>query len=244
MQKIKYINSEELKMRLTGNFREIHVDQLMAIIKALEESDAFPEWHMVGVRPIEDDEKEHYKAGTTELLVGLPPEGEDVIVWNKRFIFIDKLIKDSEGFYFEYDGNDVKVGYAWMRLPEPPPDHQYGKKHELLMSLRNDKERTAFLEDYRNTENGWEVWDKSLLGQRFWWAWEFPDRSRTIIVEEKLWDSIWPRKEKKWIPAEWFILQDKEQPLANQHASKTLALEEIKTYTRRLKEARKNGEER
>lgn len=28
----KYINAEELKRRLTGNFREIHIDQLKALI--------------------------------------------------------------------------------------------------------------------------------------------------------------------------------------------------------------------
>ena len=27
-----------------------------------------------------------------------------------------------------------------------------------IKELKNDKERTAFLEDYRNLENGWYLW--------------------------------------------------------------------------------------
>lgn len=117
------------------------------------------------------------------------------------------------------------------------------KRHELLMRLKNDKERTAFLEDYRNIENGWKIWDQAAKGQRIWWEWFFPDGVCSIIVEEKYWYSEWPKREHKWIPTEWFILRDDSEPLANQHASKTMALEEIKTYVRAMKEAQTNGKE-
>lgn len=36
----------------------------------------------------------------------------------------------------------------------------YGCTHRrnALKTFKNDKERIAFLEDYRNTRNGWKLW--------------------------------------------------------------------------------------
>lgn len=105
-----------------------------------------------------------------------------------------------------------------------------------ITKLKNDKERTAFLEDYRNTENGWILWKELTDIRRRWWLYVLGDCS--LIVEEQEQEFAWPNIHKAWRPMQWYIVKAPlhEVPLANQQASRTLALAALK---RVQKEARK-----
>lgn len=100
-------------------------------------------------------------------------------------------------------------------------------------TLKNDKERIAFLEDFRNLENGWYLWkDLDDIGRR-WWRYDLEDSA--LIVEEELRTLTYPEKRTKWIVRSWYIIRDWHLPFADGSASRTMALAEIKMETRREK---------
>lgn len=105
-----------------------------------------------------------------------------------------------------------------------------------ITELKNDKERIAFLEDYTNKENGWILWKELTDIRRRWWIYFLDDCS--LIVEEQEQEFAWPNIHMAWRPMHWYIIKAPlhEVPFANQVASKTLALAELKHAQ---KEARK-----
>ena len=105
-----------------------------------------------------------------------------------------------------------------------------------ITELKNDKERIAFLEDYTNKENGWILWKELTDIRRRWWLLMLDHCS--IIVEEQEQTFEWPKKHRTWRPLHWYVIkaQLENVPFADQVASKTLALAELK-YAQ--KEARK-----
>lgn len=100
-----------------------------------------------------------------------------------------------------------------------------------ITKLKNDKERIAFLEDYRNTDNGWELWKADQeLGRRWW---RFCTGHCFLIVEEEWRTFEYPRKEKRWTVKHWYIMRYKCEPFGDQVASRTMALTEIKKRVKR-----------
>ena len=101
------------------------------------------------------------------------------------------------------------------------------------MKFKNDKERIAFLEDYRNKEKGWYLWkyDKDL--QRSWWRCDLPDCS--LIVEENWVTVTWPYRREERRIVNWFIIRDwtfNQATFRDQVASRSMALKEIKRIER------------
>lgn len=95
-----------------------------------------------------------------------------------------------------------------------------------LKKLKNDKERIAFLEDYRNLDNGWKLLrDDKMLNRRMW-EYVLPDCS--LIVEEQLQTIMWPTKHASWNVMHWYILEDPTLPFADGCASRTQALAKLK----------------
>ena len=95
-----------------------------------------------------------------------------------------------------------------------------------LKKLKNDKERTAFLEDYRNTENGWYMWKDDYDLGRSWWRYDLDDCA--LIVEEQLRTFQWPNEHVTQSVMHWYIVKDWNQPFGDSVASKTMALKELK----------------
>ena len=94
------------------------------------------------------------------------------------------------------------------------------------MKFKNDKERKAFLDDYRNEDHGWHLWKQDVeLGRRWW---RVMLNSCHLVVEEELRTFEYPRKEKRWIVKHWYIVRAKCIPFGDQVASRTLALAELK----------------
>lgn len=96
------------------------------------------------------------------------------------------------------------------------------------MKLKNDKERSAFLEDYRNKDNGWYLWKEDGEISRRMWRYDFPDCA--LIVEEQLITYNWPNDHITWSVVHWYIVRDWHQPFADSQASMSLARQEVKKH--------------
>lgn len=103
------------------------------------------------------------------------------------------------------------------------------------MKLKNDRERIAFLEDYRNEQHGWHLWKSDDDLQMKIWRLDLPHSS--IIVEEWLHVYEWPQRHQKWDPRCWYVVTDWSQPLRAAAGSRSLALAMLK---KELKENDKN----
>ena len=95
-----------------------------------------------------------------------------------------------------------------------------------MLKFKNDKERIAFLEDYRNEENGWYLWKDVPDIQRKFWRFDLEDTA--LIVEEQQRTSHWPYEHQKWDVTHWYIVEDWEKPFADHTASRTQALARLK----------------
>ena len=101
------------------------------------------------------------------------------------------------------------------------------------MKFKNDRERIAFLEDYRNTDNGWSLWKEDPDLQRRWWRFDLPDCS--LIVEEDQKTFTWPSPRVEWSIVHWFIIKDwkfSTKTFRDQVACRSMALKEIKRIER------------
>lgn len=101
----------------------------------------------------------------------------------------------------------------------------------MTLNLKNDKERIAFLEDYRNGDHGWYLWKDDDDLQRRWWRFDLDECA--LIVEEQLQTLRWPNTHQKWIVTHWFIITDWHEPFADGTASRTQALAKLKEVTKR-----------
>ena len=97
-----------------------------------------------------------------------------------------------------------------------------------MKSFKNDKERTAFLRDYRNTENGWYKWKEDEDLTRQWWRYDYEYGS--FIVEEQLQTYHYPNPHTEWSVIHWYIIKHENWLFADQVASFTQALQELKRW--------------
>lgn len=98
-----------------------------------------------------------------------------------------------------------------------------------MKKFRNDKERIAFLEDYRNEQNGWYLWKHDEDLQRSWWRFDLPDCA--LIVEEERRTFTYPHRHVTWNVVHWYIVSDwteSAKTFGDQVASRTQALAKIK----------------
>ena len=96
------------------------------------------------------------------------------------------------------------------------------------MRFKNDKERGAFLDDYRNEQNGWYIWKEGDDINRQMWRRDLQDCA--LIVEEQQMTFRWPQEHIDWSVMHWYIIEDWSQPFADSQASRTLALKKLKEY--------------
>lgn len=102
-----------------------------------------------------------------------------------------------------------------------------------IRNLKNDKERIAFLEDYRNMDNGWDLWKFDDDLQRRIWMLRL-SANVVFMVEEQLRTFAWPNKHTSWSVMHWYIIEDPTAIFGDCVASKSMALA-------KLKEVSKNG---
>lgn len=95
-----------------------------------------------------------------------------------------------------------------------------------MLSFKNDKERIAFLEDYRNLDNGWYLWKDDEDLQRRWWRFDLT--TCCLIVEEQLQTLLHPNKHQEMRLLHWYIIDDFKEPFADGVASRSMALNRLK----------------
>lgn len=103
-----------------------------------------------------------------------------------------------------------------------------------LKSLKNDNARIAFLEDFRNADNGWYLFkEDDDLGRRMW-RFDLPECA--LIVEERLQTTYNPyikeEERQKWFVSKWYIVTDWHRPFEDNAGSRTMALQKLKEVTR------------
>lgn len=100
--------------------------------------------------------------------------------------------------------------------------------------LKNDKERTAFLEDYRNMDNGWMLWKFDDDIRRRMWRLRLTD-DVVFVVEEQLRTYTWPDKHTEWSVVHWYIIEDPTAIFGDCVASRSLALAKLKEVAKKRK---------
>ena len=106
----------------------------------------------------------------------------------------------------------------------------------VFKTFKNDKERKAFLDDYRNTKNGWYLWTYDNALERRWWRIDLKDDISFVVEEEKMYFAF-PKRHDEWTPKQWYITDQRiaqyacgdERPhFGNYRTSKSQALEYLK----------------
>ena len=98
-----------------------------------------------------------------------------------------------------------------------------------MKKFKNDRERIAFLEDYRNEKNGWYIWKHDDDLQRTWLRCDLPDCA--LIVEEQQKTFTYPNLHISWYVMHWYIVDDwtgRTKTFGDQVASRSLALRKLK----------------
>lgn len=69
-------------------------------------------------RPMTEEEQKDYPNCTFMFDCVLPDDGDEILVSNGRFVWMDALCNDGDGCYLG-SGDDIGEDMAWMPLPEP-----------------------------------------------------------------------------------------------------------------------------
>lgn len=73
------------------------------------------------------------------------------------------------------------------------------------MHLRNDRERRQFLDGYRDSGNGWELWKEDKELERRWWR-NKQLRGVILVVEEEMRTYVYPEAKSEWQVVHWYAL--------------------------------------
>lgn len=114
----------------------------------------------------------------------------------------------------------------------------------MNINFKNDKERTEFLENYRDAERGWRLWKGDTDRQvRIFRNDIAPDLC--LVVEEQLLTFEWPKKHQSWAVRDRYIINWDETgdvfargmlTFGDQRASRSQQLAALKEYQKRGKE--------
>ena len=75
-----------------------------------------PQWIPFTMREMTEEEKEEYPDWDYIIDSPLPDNGEEVLVSNGKYVWVDTFCNDGDGCYF--DGGEDIEGLAWMKMPK------------------------------------------------------------------------------------------------------------------------------
>lgn len=84
----------------------------------LPSADAVQGWIPFTCRPMTEEEQKYYPNCTFMFDCVLPDDGEEILVSNRRFVWMDTFCVDIDGCYLDR-GDDIDEDMAWMPLPKP-----------------------------------------------------------------------------------------------------------------------------
>lgn len=102
-------------------YNEIDSPTLQALhlaIEALSAEAVQGEWIPFTRRPMTEEEQKDYPNCTFILDCVLPDDGDEILVSNGRFVWMDTFCNDIDGCYLD-SGDDIDEDMAWMPLPKP-----------------------------------------------------------------------------------------------------------------------------
>lgn len=89
------------------------------ILGLIEKQPIVNEWNKLTFRPLTEEEEEDYSNQEwTYIIDGLPDLGEEVLVTDGKYVWIDSFDID-DSVYLSGTDNEVDRVKAWMPLPEP-----------------------------------------------------------------------------------------------------------------------------
>ena len=84
----------------------------------LEALSAEQGWIPFTRRPMTEEEQKDYPNCTFMFDCVLPDDGDEILVSNRRFVWMDVFCSDIDGCYLD-SGDDIDEDMAWMPLPNP-----------------------------------------------------------------------------------------------------------------------------
>jgi hypothetical protein len=81
-------------------------------------AEAVQGWIPFTRRPMTEEEQKDYPNCTFMFDCVLPDDGDEILVSNGRFVWMDVFCNDIDGCYLD-SGDDIDEDMAWMPLPEP-----------------------------------------------------------------------------------------------------------------------------
>ena len=87
-------------------------------LSALPSAEAVQGWIPFTRRPMTEEEQEDYPNCTFMFDCVLPEDGDEILVSNGRFVWMDTFCNDIDGCYLD-GGDDIDEDMAWMPLPKP-----------------------------------------------------------------------------------------------------------------------------
>lgn len=86
--------------------------------QTLPSAEAVQGWIPFTRRPMTEEEQKDYPNCTFMFDCVLPDDGDEILVSNGRFVWMDVFCNDIDGCYLD-GGDDIDEDMAWMHLPEP-----------------------------------------------------------------------------------------------------------------------------
>ena len=87
-------------------------------LSALPSAEAVHGWIPFTRRPMTEEEQKDYPNCTFMFDCVLPDDGDEILVSNGRFVWMDTFCNDIDGCYLD-GGDDIDEDMAWMPLPKP-----------------------------------------------------------------------------------------------------------------------------
>lgn len=89
------------------------------ILELIEKQPIVNEWNKLTFRPLTEEEEEDYSNKEWIYIIdGLPDLGEEVLVTDGKYVWID-IFNIDDSVYLSNTDNEVDGVKAWMPLPEP-----------------------------------------------------------------------------------------------------------------------------
>lgn len=82
------------------------------------DAEAVQGWIPFTRRPMTEEEQKDYPKCTFMFDCVLPDDGDEILVSNGRFVWMDIFCNDIDGCYLD-SGDDIDEDMAWMPLPKP-----------------------------------------------------------------------------------------------------------------------------
>lgn len=122
LKKIMFTHLFECGEYIGEDTREVSImnaEKALDAIENLPSAEPEPErrWIPFTMREVTAEEKEVYPEWDSILDCKLPDDGEEILVSNGKYVWLDTFINDCDGCYL--DGGDDVEGLAWQPLPEP-----------------------------------------------------------------------------------------------------------------------------